>query len=168
MITIIRPLEEKDCAEILNIYAHYIKTTSYTFEIDVPTLEEFKTRIMSIAKDFPFFVYEKEGKVLGYCYASAHNQRQAYRFSVNVSIYVDNAHMTKGIGTKLYDKLLASLKDKGYYNAFSCITIPNAPSISMHEKYDFQEVGRFKNAGYKFNEWHDILWMQKELKPADF
>ncbi len=121
---------------------------------------------MAIAKDFPFFVYELENEVVGYCYASAHNTRQAYRFSVNVSIYVDKEHMSKSIGTKLYDKLLACLTEKGYRNAFSCITIPNDPSISMHEKYNFQEVGRFKNAGYKFNEWHDILWMQKELKPC--
>lgn len=163
----IRQLEERDCRAILDIYAYYIKNTSYTFEIEVPVFEDFKRRIMGIAENFPFFVYVQDGDVLGYAYVTEHSQRQAYRFGVNVSIYINVDYMSKGIGTMLYDKLFEDITLRGFYNAFSCITIPNEPSICMHKKYQFKEVGRFENAGYKFGKWHDILWMQKQLKVPD-
>lgn len=148
----------------MGIYSYYIKNTSYTFEIDVPSLSEFSDRILGIAKKYPFFVLEDDGEILGYSYATEHNKRGAYRFGVDITIYLSHEHLGKGLGTKLYDKLFEELDKRGYYNAFSCITIPNEKSVRIHQKYGFSEVGRFKNAGYKFHEWHDILWLQMEIK----
>ncbi|MFI3166623.1 MAG: N-acetyltransferase family protein [Bacillota bacterium] len=163
----IRKLEVGDVGAILDIYSYYIKNTSYSFEIDVPSFEDFQSRIFGIAENFPFLVYTRGGEIVGYAYASDHNKRQAYRFGVDVSIYISHNHLGGGIGTKLYEKLFEVLTDCGIYNAFSCITIPNEISVSIHEKFGFHEVGRFANAGYKFGKWHDILWMQKQLKSPD-
>lgn len=163
----IRRLKAKDCKDVLGIYAYYIKNTTHTFETEVPEKVDFENRILGIAKRFPFFVLEENGKIVGYAYATEHNQRQAYRFCVNVSIYVDRECVGRGVGKKLYDSLFEELCNLGYYNAFSCITIPNERSVNMHEKYQFKKVGRFENAGYKFGQWHDVLWMQKQLKQAD-
>lgn len=159
----IRLATVEDAQKILDIYAHYIENTVISFEQVAPTLEEFEQRIATTIDLFPYLVYELEGEIIGYAYAGKHAVRHSYMYSVNVSVYIDDTHHGKGIGKALYSTLFEILAKQGYYTAFSAITSENETSIKMHEKFGFEQVGFFKKAGYKFNKWLDLVWLQKEL-----
>ena len=110
----IRFAVEADIPEILEIYAPYVLNTAYSFEYTVPTLEEFKERFRSYTQQFPWLVWEEEGRVLGYAYGSRPWGRMAYSWNAEVSIYLAPAIHGRGIGRKLYD-VLEEYARKGYY-----------------------------------------------------
>lgn len=159
----IRIAKVEDAKEILEIYAPYILNTAVSFEQVVPVVEEFENRIADTIDLFPYLVYEQDGEILGYAYAGKHGVRHAFLYSVNVSVYVSENQQGKGIGKILYEKLFEIIKEQGYYTAFSAITAENEKSIAMHKKFGFEQVGYFKNVGYKFDRWLDLVWLQKEL-----
>lgn len=164
MDMIIRPVSKEDAADILAIYAPYVTDTVISFETEVPTLEEFSKRIENTQKNYPYLVCELDGKVVGYAYASRHRERAAYRFSVEVSVYVALAHHHKGIGKALYERLFAALDGYNYYSAYAGITLPNEKSIGLHKSFRFTEVGIYHNIGYKDGKWLDVIWLEKPLK----
>lgn len=161
----IRQATVHDSKQILDIYAEYIKHTAYTFEIDVPSLDAFSGRVQTIAERYPYLVYVKDDRILGYAYASEYHERAAYCYTVDVSVYVERSDHGKGIGSKLYTVLFDLLEQQGYYNAFAIISVPNEKSVSLHRKFAFEEAGIHKQAGYKFDAWHDVRWMQKIIRP---
>lgn len=161
----IRMVETKDAKEILDIYAPYVQETTITFEYEVPTLAEFTKRIVQISKTMPYLVALEDGKIVGYGYASKYRQRKAYDWSVELSIYVDRQHKHLGIGTKIYDHLFFLLKELGYCRGYACITYPNPASEAFHSTYGFKKIGVFHKAGYKFDTWLDVLWMEYDLNP---
>lgn len=164
MDRIIRPVCKDDAAAILAIYAPYVTDTAITFETEIPTLEDFSKRIEEIQSNYPYLVCEIGGKVVGYAYASKHRERAAYRYSVEVSVYVSQDHHRRGIGKALYKHLLAALQNYSYYSAYAGITYPNEKSIGFHKSFGFAEVGIFHNAGYKNDKWLDVIWLEKPLK----
>ncbi len=164
MNMLIRPVSKTDVADILAIYAPYITDTVITFETEVPTLEEFEERIEGIKKDFPYLVCEVDGRVAGYAYASKHRARSAYKYSVDVSIYVAPNYHHKGIGKALYKNLFEALNKYEYYSAYAGITLPNDKSIGLHKAFGFTEVGIYHNVGYKKGNWLDVIWLEKPLK----
>lgn len=164
MSMIIRPAQKTDAAGILFIYAPYVTDTSITFETEIPNPEEFSCRIEKIQKDYPYLVCEVDGKIVGYAYASKHRERAAYRYSVEVSVYVVADHHRKGIGKALYERLFAELENYNYYSAYAGITLPNEKSIGFHKSFGFTEVGIYHNIGYKDGKWLDVIWLEKALK----
>lgn len=164
---LIRPVTLADAADILQIYSPYIENTVITFETEVPTIEEFTARIERIKSEYPYLVCETGGKVIGYAYASKHRERSAYKYSVDVSIYVDMDHHREGIGKALYSNLFEALGSYDYYTAYAGITLPNEKSIGLHKSFGFHEVGVFHNAGYKMGRWLDVIWLEKQLKPYE-
>ncbi len=160
----IRTVDIDDSADILRIYSHYIISTAYTFEVDVPTISQFTKRVAEISKDYPFLVYVQDGKTVGYAYASKHRERDAYCYDVDVAVYMDVECRGAGIGTKLYNMLFEMLKKQGFYNAYAGITVPNERSVELHKKYGFEDIGVFKKTGYKFGKWHGVQWMGKALQ----
>ena len=165
--TRIRSAALADAADILQIYSPYIKNTVITFETEVPSVEEFRARIGTIKSRYPYFVCEINGKIRGYAYASRHGERSAYRYSVDVSIYVDLNYQHRGIGKALYFKLFEALKSYDFYTAYASITLPNEKSICLHQAFGFHEVGICHNVGYKSGRWLDVIWLEKALKPYD-
>lgn len=159
----IRLATTKDAQRLLEIYTPYIENTIISFEQIPPTIEEFAQRIASTIDMFPYLVYEEDGVILGYAYAGKHAVRHSFLYSVNVSVYVDEKHHSKGIGGVLYTKLFEILTQQGYYTAFSAISAENERSIGIHKTFGFEQVGYFEKAGYKFNRWLDLVWLQKEL-----
>ena len=153
-----------DAMAILKIYAPFIANTSVSFETEVPTAVQFTEHVKSIIGKYPYLVYEADGKVVGYAYASRHRERAAYRFSADVSVYVDPGYHRRGIGKALYIKLFDLLKEKGIYTAYAGITLPNEASISLHKSFGFSEVGIYHNVGYKHGQWHNVIWLEKPLK----
>lgn len=167
----IRPVSPADIPDILNIYAPYVKDTAITFEYDVPSFEEFSKRVENIKKRYPFLVAEKDGKAVGYAYASPFHDRPAYDWSVETSIYVDGRCTHEGLGRKLHDALEAELSRRGFLNMCACIAYPKTDddkyltknSAEFHSHLGYRLVGEFHDCGYKFGRWYNMIWMEKHI-----
>ena len=150
-----------DAPAVAAIYAHYVHKTAITFVAEAPTRADFVSRISD--PRYPFFVAEKNDRVVGYAYASMFRTKAAYRWDVEVSIYLAPGIEGQGIGSELMEALLAAVEKQGYLNAYSCITMPNDRSVALHRKFGFEELGRFPRSGYKHGKWHDVIWMGRPL-----
>ncbi len=172
MTPIIRLATADDAAPIRDIYAPFCESTPVSFETQAPTVEEMRLRISGTVTIFPWLVFEKGDQVLGYAYASKHRERAAYRWSVDVSAYVQAGARRSGVGRALYTSLLALLRLQGFYTALAGITLPNPGSVGLHEALGFEPVGVYRQIGFKCGEWHDVAWYQLALRasagdPAD-
>ena len=165
----IRDVLPEDAERIQEIYLPYVADTVISFEITVPGKSEMQKRIEKLlANAFPYIVAENEtGTVVGYAYADKFGEREAYRYSFIVSIYLDMEVQSKGIGQKLYDELEKRMKKMGIVQVLSAITGKNEKSLKFHEKNGFIKIGHFPNVGYKMGEWHDIIWMNKTINSIE-
>ncbi|MGU5503502.1 N-acetyltransferase family protein [Streptococcus anginosus] len=160
----IRLANKNAAAVLVAIYAPYVEKTAITFEYDVPSVEEFSGRIEKTLERYPYLVAEEEGVILGYAYASTYYGREAYNWAVELSVYVADENRGRGIGKQLYDKLEEILEQQGFVHFLACIALPNDAS---NKKRGYQQVAHFPKIGYKFDCWHDTVWLQKSLdKPA--
>jgi len=160
----IRRATEADAPGLLAIYGPFVEHTAVSFETVVPTVEEFAARIAKSLNGWQYLVAERDGRAVGYAYGSMHRERAAYRFSAEVSAYVDPACHRQGIGRSLYLRLFDDLAAKGYCNAFAGITLPNDASVGLHKAVGFEPIGVFRTIGWKFDRWHDVAWMQRALR----
>ncbi len=156
---LIRPANSTDADQILAIYAPYIYHSAITFETEVPSAEDFKARVARIIEKYPWLVCEEEGQIIGYAYAGGHRDRIAYQWSVEISVYINEAAHGRGVATHLYQALLALLKIQGVVNIYALITVPNLKSIALHARFGFKELIVFEKIGYKEGAWHDVQWM---------
>ena len=160
----IRLATERDAEEIAAIYAPNVTDTIISFESEPPTADEMRLRIEGTLDRYPWLVCERRGRVLGYAYDGAHGSRAAYRWSVDVSVYVhEEAHRT-GVGRALYTSLIAALNLQGFYNAYAGATLPNPASVGLHESVGFRPVGVYRGVGYKLGAWHDVGWWHLSLR----
>ena len=150
-----------DARAIAAIYAHYVHKTAITFVAEAPTTADFVSRISD--PRYPFLVAVLNDRVVGFAYASMFRTKAAYRWDVELSIYLAPGIEGQGIGSELMTELLAAVEKQGYLNAYSCITMPNDRSVNLHRKFGFEELGRFPRSGYKMGAWHDVIWMGKNL-----
>lgn len=162
----IRAATQADAPALREIYRPYVERTTISFEADVPSIEEFAGRIAKYTTHWDWVVAEEDGTCLGYAYGSAHRERAAYRWSVETSVYVHEHHHRRGIAKATYTELLKRLTVKGYCNAFAGIALPNDASVALHESLGFQMIGVFERVGLKFGRWHDVAWMQRQLRDA--
>ena len=139
MELLIRPAEINDAQSILDIYSPYIRQTVITFETEVPTLSEFFKRVETILQNYPYLVCETGGKIVGYAYASRHRERAAYRYSTDLSIYVDMAYRHQGIGKQLYTELFKALESYPYYTAYASITCPTKAVLGCTKRLGFRK-----------------------------
>jgi len=159
----IRLAKPSDARSLLDIYAPYVENTAITFEYEVPTVEDFTTRIEKTLEKYPYLVAEEDCVVLGYAYASTYYARAAYDWAVELYVYVSQDARGQGVGTKLYDELEDLLDQMGYVHFLACISLPNEASLALHRKRGYQQGAHFPKIGYKFNRWYDIVWLQKSL-----
>lgn len=160
-----------DAAEILAIYAPYVENTAVSFEYEVPSVEEFRGRIESTIKKYPYIAAcDEGGKILGYAYAGVFHARKAYDWSVETSIYIARDARRGGVGRALHDELEKALLAQGILNMNACIAAPRGEdenltedSIRFHEAMGYRLVGRFYYSGCKFGKWYDMVWMEKLL-----
>lgn len=157
----------EDAGKLLAIYAPYVENTAITFEYEVPSEEEFASRIENTLKKYPYLVAIEKNEILGYAYVSAFKGRAAYDWSVETSIYVKTDCMRKGIGRALYHALENILKEQNICNLCACIAYPNPESIAFHESFGYRTVAHFHASGYKQGVWHDMVWMEKVLCPHE-
>lgn len=163
----IRFAEKKDIPEILEIYAPYVLTTTNSFEYRVPTQEEFTLRFEKITSQFPWLVWEEDGRVLGYAYGSLPFSRTAYQWSCEVSIYLSPEVQGKGIGRKLYAALEHLLFLQGYRVIYSVVTSENTHSLDFHTHVGYRKVAELPGIGMKFGRWLGTVWLEKRLECDD-
>lgn len=170
MITV-RAAVPDDAPKLLAVYRPYVEKTAITFEWTVPSVEDFRERIRHTLEHFPYLIMLEEEKIIGYCYASPLNPREAYEHCAELSIYLAMDERGRGHGQALYQLLENILAAQGIYNACACIGY--APeedeyltngSEHFHAHLGYRLVGRFEKCGYKFGRWYDMIWMEKHLQ----
>ena len=164
----IRIATEADVPAMLAIYAPYIVTTTHTFEYEVPTQEEFLQRFRRLTAQFPWLVWEDNGHVLGYAYASRPWGRAAYSWNAEISIYLHPSIHGQGIGRMLCAALEHLLKLQGYRIIYSVITSDNLGSIAFHKKIGYEFIAEFPGCGHKFGRVLGTVWLEKRVDFVEY
>jgi phosphinothricin acetyltransferase len=154
-----------DAEAITAIYAPIVAGTTISFELEPPSVDDMRGRIASTLTFLPWLVSVNDaGRVDGYVYAGRHRERAAYQWAVDVSAYVREDARGRGVGKRLYAVLIDELLRLGYCQAFAGVALPNSASVALHEALGFEKLGVYRNVGFKFGRWHDVVWWQKELQ----
>jgi phosphinothricin acetyltransferase len=152
----IRPARVEDAAAIVFIYNYYIKNSSATFEEMPLSAQDMAGRIQDVGKGYPWIVWEENRDILGYAYIHRYHERMAYRYTAEDSIYIKAGCEGRGIGKGLLENLINAARQMEIRALLSIITVPNAASVGLHEKFGFKKVGQFHEVGYKFKKWLDV------------
>lgn len=159
----IREVRAADAPRIAAIYNHYVRETVVTFEEEPVADGEMARRIAETVAGYPWFVWEADGEIAGYAYASSWKRRSAYRFCAECTIYLAPERTGQGIGRALYPALIAAMRAMGLHTAIGGISLPNPASIALHEKLGFVPAGRFTQVGFKFGRWVDVGYWELTL-----
>jgi L-amino acid N-acyltransferase YncA len=154
---------ERDGAACAAIYAPYVRNSGVSFEDAAPTAQEMTARIAATSARHPWLVLDDDGGIAGYAYASQHRAREGYRWAVDVAVYVDPAWHGRGAGRMLYEALLDLLRRQRLRIACAGIALPNEASIGLHRALGFEEVGTYREIGWKAGAWRDVSWWQLQL-----
>lgn len=163
----IRVATPADVPEILELYAPYVQNTTCSFEYEPPTEIAFLERFLTITEKFPWLVWEEDGRILGYAYASAPFHRAAYSWCAEPSIYLRKEAWGRDIARRLYVALEELLRQQGFQVMYSLITEGNENSLRFHEKCGYVTKTVLPNCGFKFGRWLGLVWMEKRLKPVE-
>jgi L-amino acid N-acyltransferase YncA len=153
----------RDAAACAAIYAPFVRDTAVSFEEVPPTSAEMGRLIQTVSARYPWLVAEDAGRVVGFAYASSHRLRAAYRWAVDVTVYIDEQNRGKGLGKQLYARLFDLLTRQGIRTAVAGITMPNPASVGLHESLGFELVGVYRGIGFKAGAWRDVGWWQRRL-----
>ena len=159
----IRDASALDAEACAAIYAPYVTGTAITFEIEPPTVEEMAARIESTQATHAWMVLEDDGRVVGYAYGGPMKPRAAYRWSCEVSVYLEFGRRRTGGGRALYEALFERLTERGFRTAVAGMTLPNDASVGLHKALGFEEIGTYRKIGWKLDAWHDVHWRQRPL-----
>ena len=158
---------QSDAGACAAIYAPYVRETAVSFEDEPPTPAQMAERIEAATLTHAWIVHEDDDRIIGYAYGGPHQQRAAYRFSCEVSVYVEQGRRRSGSGRALYEELFNRLVARGYRMAIAGMTLPNEASAGLHRAMGFEPVGVYRRIGWKLGTWHDVAWMQLNLQPGE-
>jgi phosphinothricin acetyltransferase len=161
----IRIAEPDDAAGIVAVYGPYCDGSVISFELTAPSVEQMRERIERVMKQFPWLVCEIDGEIAGYVYACQHRERAAYRWAVDVAVYIGPKYHRRGIGQALYSVLFEILRAQGFVKAYAGVTLPNPGSVGLHEAVGFRPLAVYRGVGYKFGKWLDVGWWELDLRP---
>lgn len=160
----IRSATGDDAAALARIYEPYVRQTTITFEEEPVAPAEMARRLREVAAaGLPWLVAEDDGRVLGYACATPWKGRSAYRFSVEVTVYLEPDRARRGWGTRLYEELFARLAALGVHTAIAGIALPNEASVALHEKLGMTKIAHFAEVGFKLGRWIDVGYWQRLL-----
>ena len=162
----VRDATAADAAACAAIDAPYVLGTAVSFETEAPTSDELARRIEAAQRQHAWLVAERDGAVVGYAYATAYRSRPAYRWTCEVSVYVDEREHRGGVGRSLYGALLDRLAGRGFRTAVAAMTLPNQASAGLHEALGFSPAGVRAHVGWKDGRWHDVALLQRTI-PAE-
>lgn len=160
----IRDASELDADACAAIYAPYVRETAISFELEPPGVAEMAERISKTVETHAWLVLEDDdGRVVGYAYGGPMKPRAAYRWSCEVSIYMEPGRRRTGGGRALYQALFDRLTERGYRTAIAGMTLPNDASEGLHRSLGFEPIGVYRKIGWKDDAWHDVAWVQRPL-----
>jgi phosphinothricin acetyltransferase len=159
----VRDASENDATACSAIYAPYVRETAISFEGAPPSPAQMAERIAAATRRHAWVVLEDDDRLVGYAYGGPHQERAAYRFSCEVSVYVEEGRRRAGSGRVLYEALFERLAARGYLMAVAGMTVPNEASVGLHRAMGFEPVGVYRRIGWKFGAWHDVAWTQRAL-----
>ena len=158
----IRAAEERDAAAIAELYNHYVSRSVITFEEEPVTPGEIARRVAEVrSASLPWLIAEEGSRVTGYAYAAPWKTRTAYRYSVEITVYIDPACAARGIGSLLYGQLIPMLQAQHIHAVIGGIALPNQASVALHEKFGFRKVAEFREVGFKFDRWIDVGYWER-------
>jgi L-amino acid N-acyltransferase YncA len=165
----IRPSTEDDVPEITSIYAHYVHTSTATYELEPPSPEEMSERRSKIlARGLPYLVAEQGNTVVGYAYAGQYRPRPGYQFTIEDSVYIHPDHQGQGLGQALLTALIETCEQGPWRQMIAVIgDTANTASMRLHERHGFRSIGTLYSVGWKFNRWVDSTLMQRQLGPGN-
>ena len=163
----VRDATTADAAACAVLYAPYVTGTVVTFETEPPTAEQMAERIAAAQRRHAWLVLEDDGAVVGYAYGGPYKERAAYRWSCEVSVYLERGRRRTGGGRALYEALFARLAERGFRTAVAGMTLPNPASEGLHRVLGFEKVGVYRRIGWKHGAWHDVAWVQRTLACTD-
>ena len=153
----IRKVHLQDAKAITDIYNEYVINSTATFDTQPLEIEEMQSRIIQLSANCPYFVYETDGVVAGYCYAHPWKEKAAYKFTLETTVYISPQYIGKGIGKQLMQSLIEECRKKGYHALIACITEGNEISNLLHAKLGFKQVSHFEKVGLKFDRWLGVV-----------
>ena len=161
----IRPYKTEDTQAILDIINHNILHSTALYDYKIRSLEQ-QQKILEekLDKNFPVIVAELDGKVIGFGMYSEFRFREAYKFTVEHSVYVNKDYNGKGIGKQLLQELISLARLQKLHTMIAVIDAENQGSVEFHEKFGFKTVGIIKESGFKFDHWLDSVFMQLILE----
>jgi phosphinothricin acetyltransferase len=162
---LIRDVRLNDAQQLADIYNYYIENSHATFELEPVTAQEMKNRIQESLPRYPFIVIEDAGAIAGYAYGRQFRARPAYSTTVEVSVYLRYGMTGKGLGRRLYTRLLDEIRKRRFHTVISGISLPNDASVRLHEAFGFRKVAHFSEVGFKLGRWIDVAYWQL-IKPA--
>jgi L-amino acid N-acyltransferase YncA len=156
-----RKVTIKDAKRICEIYNHYVLNTTVTFDTELFTLEMMENKIRNVLNGgYDYWVYELDGLIVGFCHLNQWKPRNGYRFTAEISIYVDKEFVGRGIGVVMMKYLLEHVDITRIRSILSCISLPNDSSVRVHEKFGFKQAGLYRKIGFKLGEWRDVGYWQ--------
>ena len=158
MPTHIRLATPADAAQVREIYAPFCQDSAVSFEIRPPSVADMASRIRTVTQTYPWLVCQRGEEILGYAYACQHRERAAYRWAVDVSVYIAPGWRGRGIGKGLLVALSALLRTQGFFRAYGGVALPNPASVGLLESSGFHPVGVYDKVGFKSGTWHDVGW----------
>ena len=160
----VRPATVADAEAVASIYNHYVTNTIVTFEEEPVPVPDMARRMEQVAAaSLAWLVAELDRRVIGYAYAGRWHTRAAYRFSTEVTVYLDREHVGKGVGSQLYAALFPQLRARGVHAVLGGIALPNAASVALHERCGLEKVAHLREVGFKFGRWIDVGYWQRTL-----
>jgi phosphinothricin acetyltransferase len=161
----IRPYQTEDTQAILDVINYNILNSTALYDYKIRTYEQQQNILEEkISKNFPVIVAELDGKVVGFGMYSEFRFREAYKFTVEHSVYVNKDFYGKGIGKTLLEELILLAKKQKLHTMIAVIDAENQGSVVFHEKFGFKTVGIIKESGFKFDRWLDLVFMQLILE----
>jgi phosphinothricin acetyltransferase len=159
----IRAATAHDAQACAAIYAPYVTNTAITFETEPPDATTMAERITSAVRTHAWLVHEVDDRVVGYAYGGPFKARAAYRWSCEVSVYLERGLRRTGVGRALYTALFDRLAERGFRTAVAGMTLPNDASVGLHRAMGFEPVGTYRRIGWKHGAWHDVAWTQRTI-----
>ncbi len=155
---------KRDAERVAEIYRPYVTDTLVSFEEVPPDASVMADRIRATLASTPWLVAaDDDGQVVGYAYASRHRDRPGYRWSVDISVYIETRWQRRGIGRTLYAELLDFLRRQRFINVYAGIALPNPGSVRLHESIGMRLIGVYEKVGFKLGEWPDVAWYGMRL-----
>jgi phosphinothricin acetyltransferase len=162
----VRSARESDLPALTDLYNHYVRETPVTFDLDPVSIEDRRAWLHGFAERgrHRLLVAERGGAVVGYACSHRFRPKAAYDTSVETSIYLVPSAWGEGVGGRLYAALFEALAGEDVHRALAGITLPNAPSIALHQRLDFVPVGVFREVGHKLGRYWDVQWLEKAMR----